>query len=324
MMSRSALAQLLFPMALLVSCSASDEDLAGKDANADPDTGSDTGHVSDVTSGPDACGEPGISWSPPPSEIVDMQAPNVVTGRLWVLPNPIRVRPEWAGSEMTIAVESIGSSVTIIEGIMVTGSPDFYLPYPDSFDYPLEQGSDREGCHGAGGMGFGLAFSGESGAMEEATLTIHTCDPTSPTVDVPIIYDLTGEQTPDDPFAHMPEIDERHILVRPNPIHIGLLRPGETSTVDICMSAPGGWMEPPGTEVSARVWGEGLDLVSATDSTGTPVPLPVEDYLLAPDGIDMVLAYESVTGEPLDGALITDFINSWGDVMTLVVPILVR
>jgi hypothetical protein len=57
---------------------------------------------------------PTSRWSPPPKEVVDVEDDSVVVGRLWVMPNPIRVRPEWGGT--------IGSGDQIVLDVMSLGA----------------------------------------------------------------------------------------------------------------------------------------------------------------------------------------------------------
>lgn len=253
---------------------------------------------------------PGTSepWTPPPKEVVDTDLDSVTVGRLWVLPSPIRVRPEWdgttpVGETFPIVIANMGCQDVSVTGFRIEGNSDFVFSDGDpglEIGYPVRIGGTPS-CTSGSSLGFGMAYRPTSGSTDPGTLVVETSDPTSPTLRIPIAFDTAGTHTPYDPLELPPNYYESYIWsMEPNPVHISTDRP---STTEVCVS-----VETNGSGfafMSMRVDGEGLSLVE-----------PVDHY-------NPRISY-TPTGGDVDGSLIIDFTDNWGDAHTLVVPILVR
>lgn len=178
------------------------------------------------------------------------------------------------------------------------GSDDFNLnQMHDATPFPMKINGSPD-CHGYSGFGSGFAFQPVSGALEEAALVFRTNDSTSPTVRVPILFDHTGELTYDDPQYPPPEYSESVLTINPNPIRIGRLPVGESSTTSVCL---GGSAD----VITIAAKGDGLSIATSSPS-------------------EIVIDYSPVNDDPVDGALVIDYLNHWGDNLTHVAPILVR
>ena len=252
-------------------------------------------------------------WTPPPKEVVDTTSHSVVTGRLWVIPNPILIRPDQG--MIDISINTIGT-----EGVWITdirfseaGSPEVSISLPhgaesgsysvlwgldDSVRFPLDLGS-RPDCGYGPGMGFPF-FRDTSSEPREGTFIVVTDDPTSPTIEVPIAFDMTGTHTYDDPMSQ----EDIFIDVRPNPVRF---RAGVPEITELCVG------------VQNAEWGITLDAVSI-HGEGLSLVAPVD--LSAPGGFSV--EYAPASGSDVNGALVVDFTDNWGDEETLVVPIIVR
>lgn len=249
-------------------------------------------------------------WTPPPKEVVDTELDSVIAGRLWVVPNPIRFRPEWGGEfgiapGLAIAVENIGSERVTVLDTHIIGSSEFFFgwelhPTGGTPNRPVMHEGQPE-CAGGAGMGFSIHYVPSGEILQEGALVIETDDPTSPTFQVPIVLDTTGTLTPDDPDDYIAYNGDAYIWVKPNPIRI----PADaTSTTDLCVEIPN-YSEGCSLDL-IRVHGEGLALVDPTDYDHPRI------------------SYVPTVLGPVDGAFIVDFTDNWGDSHTLVVPILVR
>jgi len=248
-------------------------------------------------------------WSPPPKDFVDVGEEPVVVGRLWVMPNPIRVRPDWDGTGaegdlVTIEVKGIGSENVDVTAVRFEDSGDFVFsagdPGLELGGYPVTVGGSPD-CLSSSGWSFGLAYRPTSGAMETGALVIETRDPTSPTMRIPIVFDTEGTLTRDDP-SYPPSYYESYIFaVKPNPIRIPA---GSAGATDVCLGVEG-YDGANFAITDMRLYGEGLSL-----------PEPV-------DFLNPRIEYTGTTGT-VNGSLVIDFTSTWGDEHTLVVPILVR
>jgi len=248
-------------------------------------------------------------WNPPPKEVVDNDEGTVVAGRLWVVPNPIRLRPEWGGdpehpASVGFQTENIGSTEATITHMRISGNPDFFFGrFPgDDPELPKHIGGNLE-CGSGAGRGDSITWNPSGDSLAEATLTIETDDATSPTLVVPIVFDTSGTHTPESYLEHASNIDT-YVDIRPNPVHIAK---GVPTTLDLCIGVQNAYESFALDAVT--IHGEGLSLVEPVD-------------LSAPGGFS--IEYTPVTDDDVNGALIVDFTDNWGDEETLVVPILVR
>jgi hypothetical protein len=260
-------------------------------------------------------------WTPPPGNVVDTDSESVITGRLWVIPNPILFRPDHM--EVKVDITSIGTESTSIQDVRFAadGSPEVSIflthgaesgafsasaglggtapPLPLDLEYRLD-------CGGGPGMGFPFSHDYTGGDMTPGYLIVVTDDPTSPSLKVPIGYDLSGSHTHDDP------VDEQDILidVRPNPVRFTR---GRAEIKDLCVNVQ--HTDEAFALDDVRIHGEGLSLVEPVD-----LSVPLEHPSPGGFGIE----YAPTTDDDVNGALIVDFTDNWGDEETLVVPILVR
>ena len=254
-------------------------------------------------------------WTPPPKEVVDTTSHSVVTGRLWVIPNPILFRPD--EYEVRIEIWTIGTAGTDIQDIRFfeEGSPEasiFHSSGGESGAFsayaglggtapplPLDLGF-RTDCGGGPGMGLHLDRAWDSTELTGGTFIVETDDPTSPTIEVPIGFDMTGTHT----LERDPGVWDIFIDVRPNPVRF---RAGVPEMKELCVG------------VQNAEWGITLDAVTI-HGEGLSLVAPVD--LSAPGGFSV--EYAPASGSDVNGALVVDFTDNWGDEETLVVPIIVR
>lgn len=243
------------------------------------------------------------TWDPDPKQWPDPDAENVVVGRLWVQPNPIRLRPEWAGQAwLPVEVNNIGSEEVAIDDVYIEGSADFNMQVAhDAQDFPVVI-PGQDDCRGYNGWGWGFAYEPTGPGLNEAVVVLETSDPTSPTLRVPIIFDETGEHTSDHyPMGGLME-EKTLLLTKPNPIRFERVSVGSSVTQDVCLlfDIVG---SVPSPEFS--VMGQGFSILSSSLEHVT-------------------VQYAPQTPVSEDGALVIEFLSYWGDAMTLVVPILVQ
>jgi hypothetical protein len=155
-------------------------------------------------------------------------------------------------------------------------------------------------------MSFHIERSWTATDLNPGYLIIQTEDPTSPPIEVPIRFDTTGTHTDEDHLM----VEDIFIDVRPNPVRF---RAGVPEIKELCVHA----QNTDETLVldDVRIHGEGLSLVE-------PVDLSVPPEYPFPGGFG--IEYAPTTDEDVNGALIVDFTDNWGDEETLVVLILVR
>lgn len=253
---------------------------------------------------PDARAD-GTYMAPPLTSLESTDPGNVHVGRLWVLPNPIRFRPEWAappggdGQQVGVDFLNIGSEDLYVDRAYIVGSAAFVLPDLEAgYGMPIPLAAE-ECCDAASGVFLGLDYRPELASGEVAKLVLETGDPTSPGIEVPIVLDHAGALTPDDPMRS-PHGFESHVLVKPNPIRFAS---GGPSEVEVCIALEGA--VPP---VISETWvsGPGLSLLAGA----------IEPNVL--------IRYSPEAEGPVDGALVIEWTDSWGDGFTLAVPILVR
>jgi hypothetical protein len=148
------------------------------------------------------------------------------------------------------------------------------------------------------------------------TLAIHTSDPTSPTLRVPVIVDPAAEipeQVPVYPEVTCP-------VVKPNPIRFGRITTGGTRTLDVCVRFEGGG--PHGRLTRLEVSGSDYCIQQATDRLGNRIPLPVEDYPVGQESISVRVANQPVSDQREGGTLLVQTVDDRGEKYTLLVPIL--
>ena len=242
-------------------------------------------------------------WLPPSKDIVDTGSDSVITGRLWLVPNPLRIRPDWAGTTVhdsepvRACVFNIGCEDVDIEHASTEGTTDgvFYGGFYTEHNFPIRMGGSPD-CSGRSGWCFEMRYLPTGSGLGEAHVVLETDDPTSPTLRVPILLDETGRLTPESHHDHPVEYRESFVEVSPNPIRLDA---GASGTLELIIFPEGEL----GTEIlGVHVYGEGLGLSGSTEELMT------------------VLTYSSAS----DGSLIVGFETSWGDELSLVVPILAR
>ncbi len=265
-----------------------------------------------------------VPWSPPPKQVLDTDDPTVIVGRLWVAPNPIPIHPHEDGTDMvSINVGSLGGERVVIESMSIVGPVDLRCGAMDDIalsSLPFSEHSCcwYDGCGGGGIWGSWLDYRPTEGDRDaQSWLVVHTSDPTSPTLRVPIVFDDEGRYAlpPMTPGYDIRDWD--HVWARPNPVRIRALEAGESTSVDICLDSEN---TPAVTDVS--VWGEGLTLVGVFDGDGSPCTIPT-----SPDGPyprSLTVGYESSGSGDVDGVVMVTYVNTYGDAFTQGFPVLVR
>lgn len=251
-------------------------------------------------------------WDP-----VDTNYQATVTGRLWVSPNPIRYLPDQEGGEpfhLAVSVACIGNEPLQTDGFSLEGSGDFVFD-PNGDDIPNRSldCSARPECNGASGMGFSIIYTPSGDPQASATLVVHTSDPTSPTVRVPIIPGEADQVPPSANDGYMPMQDESNPMVKPNPIRFDVGTPQE---IPLCLSGMGAEV----TYTGVRVYGEGYSMVG---------PLPtVQEPFYSGDGHGQMryvtVRYDPENGGPEDGTVLIDLVDTWGDELQLAIPVIIR
>jgi hypothetical protein len=249
------------------------------------------------------------------------QLPDANIGRIWVLPNPVVFGVNEAGypaQEMMIDIGNIGSEKVVVEDVTISGDPDFdFMDPPEEGRYPHDIGGKSE-CTGGSGTGFALVYAETTGDQAQSTMTVHTNDPTSPTIDVPIYIDksIVFEEPY---FPH----DDMRPHVKPNPIRIDKDQVHGDYQVEICLSLHVGSNQR-GRFLELEAFGSSFTVESVKDFNGNPITLPVPYEQWTADPYSAVVAYRPDKAKAEDGALAAHFEEENGPARSLVIPIIVR
>jgi len=264
-----------------------------------------------------------IPWTPPPKDVVDMDDPNVVFGRLWLAPNPIPLHPNEYGDVMiSIAIAKLGTEAVTVDAMTVEGPIDYECgAIDDPSMFPWTRSAVEccwtTNCGLGGHWGTMIDFHVPEGYDGGGWFVVHTSDPTSPTLRVPIIVDDGGRYALE-PYSIEYDIhDWDFVWTTPNPIRIGSLPAGESTTLDVCLTSRGG---PQYTNIT--VWGPDLTLSGMYDMDGALVSVPVPEGSSGPAMLEVT--YSSSGIGLVDGALLITYINRYGDEFTQGFPIMVR
>lgn len=261
-----------------------------------------------------------IAWDLSSVEGID-PLPDANIGRLWVLPNPVVFGVNEAGypvQDMMIDIGNIGSEEVVIEDVTISGDPDFdFLDPPEEGRYPHEIGGDLD-CNGCGGIGFALAYAETTGKNAKSTMIVHTNDPTSPTVSVPIYLDETRVYI-EPYFPH----DNMRPLVKPNPIRIDKDEVHGEYQVEICLALHVGTNRR-GRFLSLEAFGGSFTVEDVKDYYGNHVTLPVPYDQWTADPYSATLSYRPEIAKAEDGALIAHFEEENVVQKSIVIPIIVR
>jgi hypothetical protein len=262
------------------------------------------------------------AWDP--LYIAEIQElPDALVGRLWVSPNPIVFGVDLQGyqiSEFFIDIANIGSEKAVITDITMSGDPDFdfYDKRPNEGRFPTEIGGDAD-CNGHSGMGFPIVYAEVTDDNASATMVVHTSDPTSPAVKVPIYKDV--DIVYEDHY--MESIESAKPVVKPNPIRIDRDKVKTGHEIEVCLSLHyGGERLFRFTKVEA--FSDSVRIEELRDYHGNPVTLPVPYDQWTADPCTAVLSYNPQQDKAEDGALVVHFEKDSGRQQALVVPIIVR
>jgi hypothetical protein len=248
------------------------------------------------------------------------ESPSGIRGRLWLNPNPIvfpAIGPEERVFLVVVVLANIGSEDVLIDSIDFSGDRDFVFEDQHLVDQlcPAEFSGSEE-CDKVSSVPGTISYAPTTGLNASGTLAIHTSDPTSPTLRVPVIVDPAAEipkQVPVYPEVTCP-------VVKPNPIRFGRMAAGGTQTLDVCVRFEGGG--PHGRLTRLEAFGSDYHLQQATDRRGDSICLPVEDYPIGQESISVRLANRPVSDQREGGTLLVQTVDDLGAEYTLLVPIL--
>jgi hypothetical protein len=272
------------------------------------------------TGGPDD--SEGLAWDPLSiQEIQEM--PDVHVGRLWVSPNPVVFGVDSEGytiRDFQIEIANIGSEEAVIDDITMSGDPDFdfYGERPHDGHYPKHIGGDPE-CNGHAGMGFPIVYADVTGDGAAATMVVHTSDPTSPTVKVPVYRnpELVYEN------HYMDPVEGLRPIVKPNPIRIDRHTVKGEKRIEVCLALLG-WGDPLFRFTKIEAFGASVAVAELLDYQGNPVTLPHPPDVWTADPNRAVISYKPQMDADEDGALVVHFEEDSGRQQALVVPIVIR
>ena len=250
-----------------------------------------------------------------------------VKGRLWFNPNPIRFPLKESGSgEISVQVNlaNIGSEIVQIEAINFSADSDFRLdlgvldlidPVTGDLEFPIGFSAD-EGCERFSRLEVPVYYTPKTGDKAKGSFVIETNDPTSPTLEVPIMVD---------PDAVLPENQSYPVgvfpIVKPNPIRFHKsMDVGETQTLEVCLRLEGAAQSSQIT--SLEIHGENFSIQGVYDNVGNSIPLPVSEYNIGQYNLKILVANEPVNDKREGGTLLVEFVDDLGDHRTLLVPVL--
>ncbi len=251
-----------------------------------------------------------------------------IKGRLWFNPNPIRFPLSEVvnrDTPVSVTVANIGTESVRIESVSLVGVPYFFLdqmiadlfdPSANQLEFPFEFGGGSEECDGCSMASFSVNCRQGTGHLAEGTFVIETSDPTSPTLEVPLLVD---------PDAVLPKNRSHPVgmipIVKPNPIRFHKrMDVGETQTLEACLRLEGAT----GSSMLSRLelYGENFRLQGVYGKDGRPLNLPLRNYAIGQDTLKVVIDNEPKTDNREGGTLQVEFIDDLGDQRTLLVPIL--
>jgi hypothetical protein len=250
---------------------------------------------------------------------------NAGFGRLWVMANPIRVRAVpsagVAWDEFIVTISNIGSEDLVIDDIYVKGDPDFSCPM-DGLRFPYTDSGNPSCSVGPGMAFFTCYFSIISGDQARGLLVVETHDPTSPSVEVPIVLDLVGDLTPND-WGDLPQ-EQMFFSVKPNPVRISPLPVGQSLVIELCYLSMT-WQLAPQEHNSAKnvmvsTEGDAFSVLRVEDGSGNTLPLPFDCWPDAYRG-KIFVEYRPLEDSHEDGRLVVRFTDDYGLRQTLKVPL---
>jgi len=249
-----------------------------------------------------------------------------IYGRLWLNPNPIKFQPLMPGSPevvMPTIFMNIGTEDLNITAVHTAGDPDFMIQpeiqhYLDTLEDLLPVSSHgKPGCFEYTKIGLPIIYQPTSGDQANGALVFETNDPTSPTLEVPLVLDPNAQPFDPDiesPYGTVP-------LVSPNPIRFDSANLQAEQTLEVCVNLFD-W-EPMVTITNIEAYGSSFSVGQLSDSTGNQVELPFS-YMPETYDFNLVEIIFSPGNEVTEGALRVQFIDSNEEQRILYVPILFR
>lgn len=251
-----------------------------------------------------------------------------IKGRLWLNPNPIRFPHSEVAIHDTpvlVTVANTGTEVVSIEAVSLEGGPDFYFdegladvfdPSTGMFEFPIGFGGSGEDCDRCGTAGFPVFCRHGAGHLAEGTLIIETSDPTSPTLEVPMVVD---------PDTVLPEDQSYPVgmipIVKPNPIRFRKkTNVGESQTLEVCLRLEGAVQSSQLNRLELH--GENFGIQAVFDADGGEISLPLRDYNIGEATLKILVDNQPVTDNRTGGTLKVEFTDDLGEQRTLLVPIL--
>jgi hypothetical protein len=251
-----------------------------------------------------------------------------IKGRLWFNPNPIRFPYSEVAIHDTpvlVTVANTGTEVVSIEAVSLEGGPDFYFdegfayvfdPSTGALEFPIGFSGSGEDCSRCGTAGFPVFCRQGTGYLAEGTLIIETSDPTSPTLEVPMVVD-PDNVLPEDhsyPVGVIP-------IVKPNPIRFRKrTNVGEWQTLEVCLRLEGAAQSSKITRLELH--GENFGIQAVFDANGGEISHPLREYNIGQDTLKILVDNRPVTDDRKGGTLEVEFTDDLGDQRTLLVPIL--
>jgi hypothetical protein len=250
-----------------------------------------------------------------------------IKGRLWFNPNPIRFPLSEVTNRDTavqVTVANIGTEIVSIESVSLIGEPDFFLdqgltdlfdPSTNQLEFPIGLGGGGEDCDRCGTVGFPIFCRQGAGRPAEGKFVIETSDPTSPTLEVPLLVD---------PDAVLPETQDYPVgvipIVKPNPIRFHKrMDVGETQTLEVCLRLEGATSSSLINRLELH--GDNFGIQGVYDKEGQPLSLPARNYIIGQDTLK-ILDNKPISDNRDGGTLQVEFVDDLGDQRTLLVPIM--